>query len=174
VSERFSVSRFALSRHGRGLCKPADGLEPDEKIWLERLERAHAQAVIDQDVRGMQQTTAAALREIRARKAAKVKAAESAPDKAEDAEYKIPVSSLDDVVSMLTATPPDPISESKLKQALRLARALNRPDFVAIVNRAHENHEFAADLATWASCWEPAKKGTDEPKPIQEVTSAPN
>jgi hypothetical protein len=160
VSQRFSVSKFALSRHARRLCQqPTDSIDSDEKIWLERLERAHQQAVTDGDVRGMQQTTSAALREIRARKTAKAKAAEVAP---ESDDGKISISSLDDVMEMFNRVPDNSVDAAKLKEALRRARALNHSDGVQIFLRMLECREFAQDLTAWVASWQPARKGDSD------------
>ena len=106
VSERFSVSKFALSRHARRLCQQStEALEPDEQIWLDRLERAHAQAVTDGDVRGMQQTATAGLRVVRQRQVEKAKARAAAVKQDADSgmdDGKISVGSLDDVCRCLT------------------------------------------------------------------------
>jgi hypothetical protein len=173
ISQQFSVSVHALSRHSRRLCQQStDSIDPDEQIWLERLERAHAQAVQDGDVRGMQQTTSAALREIRARKTARAKAAEAAPNAEDDG--KISIGSLDELVAVLTQENPSPVDRPKIAEALRRSRELSRPDFVTIFLKAWENQQFAEDLASWAATWEPAQKGTNESEPIQEASSAPN
>jgi hypothetical protein len=171
ISEQFHISKFALSRHARRLCQSTD-LEPDEKIWLDRLERAHAQAVIDQDVRGMQQTATAGLREIRARKAAKAKAAEVAPD-AED-EDKISVGSLDDVMEMFNRVPSSPVDDSKLRGALAKARSLCCPDAVQILHRMLECPEFGRDLVHFAAVWQPAQKEESANESIPETTVRAN
>jgi hypothetical protein len=174
ISQRFNISKFALSRHARRLCQQStDSIDPDEQIWLERLERAHAQAVTDGDVRGQQQTTSAALREIRARKAAKAKAAKATSDADSGDSGKIGIGDLDAMVVVLSQENPTPVDRVKIAEVLRRSRELSRPDFVTIFLKAWENARFAEDLATFAATWEPpVEKGNDDAV-IPQVT-APN
>ncbi|MFZ3277599.1 MAG: hypothetical protein WB249_13730 [Candidatus Sulfotelmatobacter sp.] len=180
VSERFSVSKFALSRHARRLCQQStEALEPDEQIWLDRLERAHAQAVTDGDVRGMQQTATAGLRVVRQRQVEKAKARAAAVKQDADSgvdDFKIPVSSLDDVMQMFdaAAAQPDPINQEKSQEAYRRAKLLNLPDAMTIFHKMLEWPEFCSDLLRWVALWEPAKKGEpDESQSLPQAT-APN
>jgi|SRR5580658_5129510 hypothetical protein len=168
ISEQFNISKFALSRHGRELCR-ADSLDLEESTWAARLEKTYQQAVVDQDVRGQQQVATTALRHVRARKAEKAKATAAKQDESQD--NRISIGDLDGLVALLTEIPPDPVDQAKLRIALDKARALNRPDMVAIFYQAHENPRFAAALSDFAATWS-EEKGTDEL--ISQETAAPN
>jgi hypothetical protein len=176
ISAQFQVSVHALSRHGRGLCR-ADGLDEEEEKWAARLEKTYQQASFDGDSRAAHQVAASALRHVRQRKAERTKVAASKQVAGED-DGKIYISSLDEMVGVLTQEHPSPVDCPKIAEALRRSRELSRPDFVTIFLKAYECREFAEALATFSSLWEPVpkptQKGDADATVSQKVSSAPN
>jgi transposase len=175
VAAQFSVSIHSVSRHSRhGAAPDSDSLEAQAAKWRTRADDLWQHATADADVRGQAQAVAAGLRscEMQAR-AAEKKAEVQAKSAAELDDGKISIGSLDELVSILTQENPSPVDQAKLRIALDKARALNRPDMVAIFYQAHENPRFAEALSDFAATWS-EKKGTNESEPIQEASSAPN
>ena len=167
------VSVHALSRHGRRLCKPAssDPLDADEKLWLDRLDKAHKQAVADGDIRGQQQIAATGLRVARQRRteAAKAKAAKAASDA--DSEGKISIGDLDSLVQIFSdpSVVADPTDRAKVEYVMRKAHGLMRMDAEQVFQKMWENQRFCNDLIAYASQWK------EEPSElVQAQTSAPN
>lgn len=177
IAEQFNVSRFSLSRHinhHRNSSPAAGSASTDLEIWLSRANDEYLLARADADSRAAIQALIAGLRAVEAREKQAERDHEAVEeDKSEDS--CVSIGSLDEIVSMLTEVPDDPVDRAKLKEALARARALNRPDAVAIFFKMTECNEFAEDLATYAATWQPPTKGeaANDPELVPQTT-APN
>jgi hypothetical protein len=170
VALQFGVSAHALSRHVRhGKNVAPDSLDGDEQLWLDRLDKAHKQAVRDGDIRGQQQIAATGLRVARQRKveAEKAKAAKAAT--VAESSDRVSIGSLDEMVAILTAENPSPVDRPKIKQALDRARALRRLDAESIFNKMWEDKSFAEALTDYATNWKPEAPTNNEL--VQEQTA---
>jgi hypothetical protein len=150
---------------------PVDELDEEESLWARRLEESYERAVRDEDQRGMQAAAKAGLSHARQKKAER-KAAKAKVEQAEADDRKVSIGSLDQMVSILSQSEPNPIDKPKIAEALRRAKELSRPDFVTIFLKAYENPAFAEALATFSSLWEPQEGETDATVP--EEIHAPN
>jgi hypothetical protein len=175
VALQFGVSAHALSRHVRhGKNVAPDSLDVDEQLWLDRLDKAHRQAVRDGDIRGQQQIAATGLRVARQRKveAEKAKAAKAATVAESDAN-KVSIGDLDSLVEVFSdpSTVPDPVDRSKVEFVLRKARGLLRPDAEAVFQKMWSDKDFCEALIDYARDWQPKPK-EEAIEPVQPQETA--
>ena len=174
ISEMFKVSRYSLSRHLNHHRNPAVSVGSaggDISTWLSRANDEYLLARADADSRGAIQALIAGLRACEAKAKQAERQAEAAEEEESD-DGRVSIGSLDDVMEMFNRVPDDPVDREKLTLALAKARELNRVDGMTIFYRMLENGEFASDLVTFATNWNPMEKGTNQP--LQTEATAPH
>ena len=170
ISEQFHISVYSLSRHSRHRNNPAleDGsassdLQSKSDLLWERSNEIWALAAADADLRSQISSIQTGLRslELQAKQAERNR---EIAEEAGEADGKVSINSLDDVLSFLSPpTEPDPVDAKKLEEALRRCRALNGVDGVQIFYRMMEDNRFCSDLVSYATNWTPKEKGSNEP-----------